>query len=316
MDLIKELGEIALGSRLKRISDRINQEISKIFKSQNINIEPSLLPVLLYLNENESASVQELASALNFTHPAVIHLLKQMSKRDMVDTFADRDDGRKRMIRLSGNGKKILDSAEDVLDEIRISVKELVGSPGYDFMVIMDQLEKTLNEKTLIKRTEERIKQKLMSLVDILKFTPAHKEQFKLLNLEWLEKYFKVESEDERILNNPESIVSDGGEIFFASLNNEIIGTCAVIKKNAGEFELAKMAVAEKAQGKQAGKKLALAAIGFAYSNGAKSLVLETSRKLPAAVGLYERLGFEYLHDNPESKFERATFKMKLDLTA
>lgn len=315
MDLIKELGEVAIGSRLKRISDRINQEISKIFRSQNINIEPSWLPLLLYLEKTESVSIKETAQVLNFTHPAVIHLLKQMEKRNLISTFTDNSDKRKRLIELNEEGRKLLVSAEPLLDEIKITVNELINSSGYDFIHILDILEKTMSMKNLKIRTEERIKQKMMNSVDILKYSTPFKQEFKILNLEWLTKYFKVEPEDEKILNTPEEIISKGGEIFFASINNEIIGTCAVIKRSSEEFELAKMAVTEKAQGRQAGKKLALAAIGFTYSKGGKRLILETSRKLPAAVSLYEKLGFEYVNDSSPSKYERTTFKMRLNLS-
>ena len=315
-DYIRGLGEIALGSRLKRISDRFNQEISKIFRSQNLDIEPSWLPVLLYLDENDSASVSEIAAAMYFTHPAVIHLLKQMEKRRLLETFTDAGDKRKRIVKLSGTGVNVLSTAGPLLNEIKLSVGDLMNSGSYNFVFLMDYLEEALGGKNFYRLTEERIKKRMIDSVDILKYSPRYKEQFKLLNTEWLEKYFNVEPEDERILNNPKDIISGGGEIFFASLNGNIIGTCAVIKKNGEEYELAKMAVTEKARGKQAGKKLALAAIGFAYSKGAKFLVLETSQKLHAAVGLYENLGFEYISNDGVSKYERTTIKMKMDLAS
>jgi ribosomal protein S18 acetylase RimI-like enzyme len=74
------------------------------------------------------------------------------------------------------------------------------------------------------------------------------------------------------------------------------------------------MAVTEKAQGKQAGKKLALAVIGFAYSKGAKSVILETSSILRTAISLYESIGFKNVPGSFDSKYSRTTLRMKLDL--
>jgi ribosomal protein S18 acetylase RimI-like enzyme len=102
--------------------------------------------------------------------------------------------------------------------------------------------------------------------------------------------------------------------IFFARINNEIVGTCSAIKVNDDVFELAKMAVTEKAQGKQAGKKLALVVIGYAISQKAKTVILETASKLTAAISLYEKLGFIYVPFDHPSKYTRTTFKMKLNL--
>lgn len=313
-DYIRQLGEVAFGSRLKRISDRVNKEVSNLFKSQNLDIEPSWLPLLIYLEDNGNASVTEIASAMNFTHPAVIHLLNKMENRKLILVFGDKDDRRKRLVKLSDYGRKILDSSSSLLEEIRLSVVDLFNSGGCNYLNVMDSLERSLEEKNLLLRIEERIKKRHIDSVDILKYSPQFKDNFKSLNIEWLEKYFAVEPEDERVLNNPEDIILKGGEIFFASIEGNVVGTCAMIKKNENEYELAKMAVTEKARGRQAGKKLALAAIGFAYSNGAASIVLETSQKLNAAVRLYEDLGFEYAEASEASKYKRTTMKMKMDL--
>lgn len=314
MDIIKQIGALTLGSRLKRLSDKMNLELSKTFKHHGIEIDPSWLPVLFYLNENHSASIFELAKALNFTHPAVVHLVNKMEKKNMLEEFKDDNDRRKRFVKLSKHGEKIFESARPVLNEIETLTNEILNSGKINFLYSIDSLEKQLNEKSFFTRADEKIKKMMVDSVDILKYSPAYKEQFKQLNIEWLEKYFTVEPEDERILNNPEGTILKGGEIFFAKINNEIVGTCAVLKKSKNEFELAKMAVTEKAKGKQAGKKLALAAIGFAYSNNAKILSLQTSKKLVAAINLYENLGFEKVNDKNGSVYSRELFRMELNL--
>ena len=48
-------------------------------------------------------------------------------------------------------------------------------------------------------------------------FKEEYKLDFKALNLQWIKKYFRVEEEDRKILENPKSYVIDrGGQIFFA----------------------------------------------------------------------------------------------------
>jgi hypothetical protein len=82
-------------------------------------------------------------------------------------------------------------------------------------------------------------------------YNKNYKEYFKILNLEWLELYFKVEPIDMDLLSNPDKIIDEGGEIFFAKLDNIIVGTCALLKIDENTFELAKMAVTKKAQGEK-----------------------------------------------------------------
>jgi hypothetical protein len=60
-----------------------------------------------------------------------------------------------------------------------------------------------------------------------------------------------MEESDEKILNDPEKyILAKGGFIFMAELNDEIVGTCALLKIDDDTFELAKMAVINKAKEK------------------------------------------------------------------
>lgn len=150
--------------------------------------------------------------------------------------------------------------------------------------------------------------------IKILTYNLEFKKAFKDLNMEWLEKYFEPEPIDDEILSSPEKIIEKGGEIFFAKLSNEIVGTCALIKLDNNTFELAKMAVTEKAQGKKIGKLLGMASIDYAKSKGFKEIILESNRKLLPAINLYKKLGFIEVPDYVSSKYSRSDIKMKLNL--
>ena len=67
-------------------------------------------------------------------------------------------------------------------------------------------------------------------------------------------KYFKIEAADNLALDNPQSYILDkGGHIFVAKYRGETVGVVALLKMTDGGFELAKMAVSPKAQGKSIG---------------------------------------------------------------
>lgn len=149
----------------------------------------------------------------------------------------------------------------------------------------------------------------------IERFTLDLAEWFKTLNLEWLEKYFSVEPHDVEVLSNPEEhIIKPGGEIFFARTDNEIVGTCALIKHSDETYELAKMAVTESVQGKGIGKKLASAVIEYAKKNGGAFLFLESNTKLVPAISLYRSLGFVEMPYPEPSVYKRSNIYMRLEL--
>ncbi|MGI9650556.1 GNAT family N-acetyltransferase [Chryseobacterium sp. RLHN22] len=153
--------------------------------------------------------------------------------------------------------------------------------------------------------------------VKIVDYESQFQQNFRDLNEEWISKFFKMEASDYKMLDNPEDyIINKGGHIVFALLNNEVVGTCALIKTSEDPlvFELAKMAVSPKAQGKKIGYLIGQKLINKAKELKAKEVFLETNSVLVPAIKLYEKLGFQHI-PVIDSPYERADTKMILDLS-
>jgi GNAT superfamily N-acetyltransferase len=150
----------------------------------------------------------------------------------------------------------------------------------------------------------------------IVQYEKKYQEAFKALNEEWISTYFKMEEADYKALDNADSyILKNGGCIIVALLNNEPVGVCALIKMNDPEYdyELAKMAVSPKAQGKRIGWLLGQEIIEKAKSLGAKKLYLESNTILAPAINLYNKLGFTVVTGRA-TPYERCNIQMKLVL--
>jgi GNAT superfamily N-acetyltransferase len=155
-----------------------------------------------------------------------------------------------------------------------------------------------------------------MDTIEIVNYEAAYKEVFRDLNVEWISTYFKMEASDYKALENAEShILRNGGYILVALLNKEPIGVCALIKMNDPmyDYELAKMAVAPKAQGKKIGWLIGEAIKDKARSIGAKTLYLESNTILTPAISLYRKLGFIEVFGR-KSPYDRCNIQMALVL--
>ncbi|MBE8724629.1 GNAT family N-acetyltransferase [Flavobacterium hungaricum] len=153
------------------------------------------------------------------------------------------------------------------------------------------------------------------STLEIIAFSEDLKEHIKILNKEWLEKYFKVEEKDELTLSNPkEEIIDKGGFIFYAKYNDEILGTFSLLKSDNETFELSKMAVSDKAQGLGIGNKFLTHCIEFAKEHKIKRLFLYSNTKLLPAIHLYTKFGFNEI-PLEEGVYERADIKMEKIIT-
>lgn len=145
----------------------------------------------------------------------------------------------------------------------------------------------------------------------IIPFSPELKEDIKNLNLEWLQKYFKVEDKDTLTLSNPQGeIIDKGGVIFFAKYNDKIVGTVSLLKIEDTTFELSKMAVKNGVQGLGIGNKLMQHCLAIAEQKGIKKLILYSNRRLVPAIYLYMKYGFEEVALEA-GIYERADIKME-----
>lgn len=146
--------------------------------------------------------------------------------------------------------------------------------------------------------------------IELLDFSNELHEPIKTLNYEWLEKYFRVEESDRISLSNPkEQIIDKGGFIFYAKLNDEIVGTASLLKKTETVFELGKMAVTAKAQGHKIGTLLLEHCLTVAKQKHIKTIVLYSNTQLVSAIYLYKKYGFKEV-ELEKGLYERANIKM------
>jgi GNAT superfamily N-acetyltransferase len=145
----------------------------------------------------------------------------------------------------------------------------------------------------------------------LVTYQPQFKRAFRELNLEWIERYFRVEKKDLEQTDHPERCLEEGGQIFFVVRNGEAVGTCAMYRAGEGEFELAKMAVRPSEQGHGYGDLLMEGAEAWARSQGARAIVILSNTVLEPAIRLYRKHGFETVHLGPHPDYERCNIEMR-----
>ena len=317
MDTINELAELAFASRLKRLSERLMKDVSRLYQKLNVDFEARWFPVLFTLNLKSTMTVTSLGRSTGLTHTAINQIASEMMKKGLVISREGKEDKRQRLLSISPKGKETAALLAPVWQEIRLATKEVIDATGCDVLSAIGKIEKQLDRQNMYERVWIRLKGRLPGEIEILEYRPAYKKHFYSLNREWLEEHFAIEEADEQILSDPNGkIIRKGGAIFFASLDKNIVGTAALIRHKNGLFELAKMAVTRNARGLGIGKKLAHMLIDRAKKLGAKEIYLQTSLELVAANHLYKKLGFRETGKSPSAgdRFSRQTFAMKLTL--
>ena len=316
MDIFNQLGELALGSRLKRLSDQIMRHGARIYQANDIDFEPKWFPVFYSLSRKAPLRVTEMAQELGVSHAAISQVVRELLQKKLIKAVKDPDDGRKRLLSLSDKGLQLLPRLEEIWNDIAVAFHEMINAHQSNIIDSIREVEQSFNESPLDQRVAGITQRRCLNKVNIVPYSEAHKEYFKSLNHAWISKYFTLEEPDEQMLSNPqEYIIDKGGDILFASLEGQIVGTCALIKIDDHTYELAKMAVDENFQGRHVGKKLGLAVIEKARELGAHKLILESNKKLTPALNLYRKLGFVPIcADHQTSIYQRANVSMQMDL--
>ena len=151
--------------------------------------------------------------------------------------------------------------------------------------------------------------------VQVIRYNDALRPDFARLNLEWIERYFEVEEPDRKSLGDPRgTIIDQGGEIFFVVENGATVGTCALIKHDGGRYELAKMAVTPQCQGRGFGNLLMQAILDETRRKGGREIFLLSNTLLTSAIRLYEKFGFQTVHQGPHPEYRRADIYMVLHM--
>ena len=149
--------------------------------------------------------------------------------------------------------------------------------------------------------------------IEIVEFAEKYSLAFADLNYEWIEKAYTVEEHDRELLDDPAGhIIEPGGQIFFALVSRQPVGTVALVNHNDEEFELAKMGVSPEFRGLGISNKLMKACIEYSKGAGKHRIILESNTKQVAAINLYRKFGFRETPLDPNSQFVRANIRMEL----
>lgn len=314
MDFYHRAGKLALGSRLRRLSERLSEDAVHIYGLYGVPLDPKWFPVFYILSEQEEVSITEIAQAIGHSHPSVSQIVKEMKAAGFVVSGKSAVDARVNVVKLSDQGRQILPKVETQYQDVTQAVEELLSEAQNDLWKAIEEIEFLLNNSSFLERVRQIRKIRESESVEIIDYAPEFQQDFKRLNCEWIEKYFTLEAADYQSLDHPEKkILQPGGHIYLARHNHEIVGTCALLKMTDDTFELAKMAVAEQAQGKGIGWKLGQAAIRKARELGAQTLCLESNTILEPAINLYQKLGFRKVTGRP-TPYARCNIQMELSL--
>lgn len=160
MTIYKKTGELVLGTRFKRLSDKFLGDVSRVYKSLDISFEPAWFPVFYLLNERGELTVSELATELEITHSGSSQMLNSLEKKGLLEYRQNPKDKRVRTVLLTEKGSELLKRVRPVWVSIKAAMEEILaeGSETSKLLLCLGELEEALQKRNLCDRVIDRFR--------------------------------------------------------------------------------------------------------------------------------------------------------------
>jgi DNA-binding MarR family transcriptional regulator len=154
-DVVKELGYLTLGTRLKRLGERLQAQTQVLLEQADIDLPASHFPLLAALERLGASSVGELTEALGISQPGVTRLLDKLEAEGFVRSTQLAGDRRVRTIDLTKSGRQLISrSKHAVWPMIEAAVADACVGPARPLLALLTALEEALAQAPLSTRAE------------------------------------------------------------------------------------------------------------------------------------------------------------------
>lgn len=315
MNFIEQLGTMALGSRIKNLSELLMKDASSIYKDQDIDFEPRWFTLFQLLLQRKEIQVTEISRELNQTHPAAVQVVNSLEKKKLIATRKHKTDQRKRMVRLTKKGRDLAEELAPVWEAIHQSAEEILAESEPALLEHVAKIENTIKQKSTYQRVRERLMENNLNEIEFVSYDERYGKDFRELNEDWLNAYLEISPHDHDVLSDPlNEIIKKRGRIYLMISRNEVIGTYALQQINDQQCELSKFTIKKKYRGWKLGARMMKHIIEEAMSMGCHSILLFTHHKLTNATRLYHKTGFEEIEEHPDLKDHSGRCSMAMQL--
>lgn len=147
-DIVRELGYLTLGTRLKRIGEQLQGEAQRIFASHDLDVPSAQWPFLAAIDRFGPVTVGDLARAVGVAQPGATRTVGQLVEQGLVAVSSSEDDLRRRSVALTAKGKRLVAAGKRAAwPAIERAVRELCDELHGPLLRQLDALEEGLRSK-------------------------------------------------------------------------------------------------------------------------------------------------------------------------
>jgi DNA-binding MarR family transcriptional regulator len=125
-DIVRRLGYLTLGSRLKRLGERMQAHTQRILDAHGLSIQAAQFPFLAAIDRLGPSTIGQLADAVGGSQPGATRALAQLADAGYVAIETAPDDQRRKYVALTKQGRQLVETGKrEVWPAIEAAVKDL-----------------------------------------------------------------------------------------------------------------------------------------------------------------------------------------------
>lgn len=156
-DIVRSKGLTTLGSRLRRIGERLQGEVQQLFDQYEFPIQPFQYPLLLALYEGGALEIGQISKALGVSQPGVTRSVGQLATSGCVQVTLDENDRRVRRVSLTALGRNTVNEVQDkIAPDVIAGFHEILDVDAHELLSLLGRLEDGLDSGSFAERAKRR----------------------------------------------------------------------------------------------------------------------------------------------------------------
>lgn len=301
MSFYQKHGTLIFGTRLKRLSERFLQDISKIYRNLELPFEPTWFGVFFLINERTTVTMTEIANELKITHSAVSQLVNMLKNKELLDFVKADEDKRKILICFTKEGQKLTEKLVPVWQSLKRIMDQILleGEINKDLLRGLDEIEQKLDERDLLERVLEDMNKYSTKGMKVISYKPEYKKQYRKLMYEYLQINYDDENFDLDIINSPiEKFVSKGGMIFLTKVKDDIVGVAICEIKTKTDANIIYIGVDNDWEWRNIGNTMLREVLEVLTKQKISTVKINLRTEQEDYLNLYQKNGFKILDRN------------------
>jgi DNA-binding MarR family transcriptional regulator len=152
-DLVRDFGYLTLGSRFKRIGERMQADVQRLTAAHGFELHGALWTLLGVVERDGPITVGEIAQSLGIAQPGVTRSLAQLEARGLVRPLRSDADQRVKRVALTEEGRRLVDHAKrEIWPRVERAVAEICEGLEGPILEQLAQIEEALARQPLDQR--------------------------------------------------------------------------------------------------------------------------------------------------------------------